>query len=67
VIACAMLVTTSQLCAQELRHFDPDILGKSIEEPVQLLLPGDPNAIMPIGIKTDVMKGKYLGSTSLLT
>jgi len=43
------------LYSKELRHFNPDIFGKSVDEKVTLLLPSEnKEAIMPIEILTDV-------------
>jgi len=53
------------LYSKELRHFNPDIFGKSVDEPVTLLMPDESKeAILPITVLTDVdKKGIYVAAT----
>ena len=54
------------LYSKELRHFNPDIFGRSVDEPVTLLMPDESKeAILPITVLTDVDSKKrvYYGAT----
>lgn len=53
------------LYSKELRHFNPDIFGKAVDEQVMLLLPDESKeALMPITVLTDVdKKGIYVAAT----
>ena len=54
VLICATL------SAAELRYFNPAVLGKSVDEPVRLLLPGRAEALVPWLIETEVKDGHYM-------
>ena len=47
---------------EELRHFDPNILGKKPSDPVALLLPGS-RLVQPIRVQVDLKKGRYSAAT----
>jgi len=53
------------LYSKELRHFNPDVFGKSVDEPVTLLLPGETKeALLPVRVLTDVdTKGIIIGAS----
>jgi hypothetical protein len=63
IIAFIMSVFSNPLYAQELRNFNPGVLGKSVDEAVTLLLPADVKAIDPISISADVKNGKFYATT----
>ena len=49
--------------AKELRHFNPAIFGKSVDNPIKLLLHGKSNSVEHTGILTDIKGGKFYAAT----
>jgi len=64
IIIFAILITV-RLEAAELRLFNPDVLQKSVSEPLPLTLPAGRQAIDPVTISTDIVNGTYAGATVL--
>lgn len=63
-IAIALFLIVGAAQAEGLRHFNATgVFGKSVDDAVILLLPGDAAAIQPLTIMTDVKDGKYYAAT----
>lgn len=47
----------------DIRYFHPGIFGRSANEPVTLLLPGNTEALHPLTIMTDIKESRYFAAT----
>jgi len=56
-----MLLTTTNLDAQEIKLADPGVLGQSADEAVKLFISAVPKAIEPQTIQVALEDGKYSG------
>ncbi len=65
ILALIAILLANTVNAQELQHFNPAILGKSVDDNIVLLLPASNNAIKPINILTDINEkdGKFYAAT----
>jgi len=62
IFTAMMLLSVPCLYAQEIRLFDPGVLGQPVDHAVKILLPADAKAIEPKAIQLDVQSGKYSGA-----
>jgi len=61
ILAIMMLLTTTNINAQEIKLADPGVLGQSADEAVKLFISAAPKAIEPQTIQVDLEDGKYSG------
>ncbi|NVN89827.1 MAG: hypothetical protein HXX11_04420 [Desulfuromonadales bacterium] len=61
ILTTIMLLTATHLNAQEIKLFDPGVLGQATDEAVKLFVATDPKAVEPQTIQVDLENGKYSG------
>ncbi|MCF7668473.1 MAG: hypothetical protein K9N48_01705 [Verrucomicrobia bacterium] len=62
-ILLLFILTSVAAIAGDLRYFNPGTLGKPTDESTALVLPGEPEAVYPSSISTDIKEGRYFSVT----
>ena len=63
IITTILLLYPSLIFGQEIKLFNPETFGKSIDKPVVFLYESSNTAIKPLSILTDIKDGKYYAAT----